>query len=368
MRLLFSIGILLLCPIFIYSQQASSDAVKTEIGKLGNAAYRIDVPQDWNHRLIVYYHGNSEKPVLYRTDRPNKVDEKYLSHGYAVIQSGYSATGWAVAEAFPETETLRKYFISKYGAPVKTYVVGQSMGGTLTMMTIELEPEKYSGALALCGRLDSSNEARQKAFAMRAAFDYYFPNLLPPLDPVPQNFHKSNKLQQKGEQALALNPIGAAAMRSLMRLHSDKDVVSAMLFTTFVVKDAQEKAGGNPFDNRNYIYTGSQDDRALNDGVLRYKSDPITMQFLVHNYTPTGRLLKPMLALNTTYDPVTNPSSIYPYELAVESEGRTENFVQQYVHADGHCHFTAQQIWIAFSELVDWVDHANRPVPGLLPK
>ncbi|MHB1838393.1 MAG: DUF6351 family protein [Acidobacteriaceae bacterium] len=335
---------------------------------LDNAAYRIDIPKEWNHRLVVFYHGYSEAPVIYKTSLPTSVDEEFLSHGYAVVQSGYSVTGWALGKAFPETEALREYFVSKYGKPSQTYVTGESMGGTLTMMTIEQSPERYDGALALCGRLDSSNEARQKAFALLAASDYYFPGILPSLDPVPHNFQVSKSLRQRVLQALDRNPKGATAMRALMELRSNKDVAGMMLFTVYVVKDAQEKADGNPFDNRNYIYTGSPDDRALNDGVRRYKADAIATQFFVRYYTPTGRLLKPMLALQTTYDPVTNPSSIYPYELAVEGEGRTDNFVQQYVHADGHCHFTPQQIDAAFSELVSWVDQGKRPAPGLLPE
>jgi len=54
--------------------------------------------------------------------------------------------------------------------------------------------------------------------------------------------------------------------------------------------------------------------------------------------------------------------------LAGFSQGRGQNFVQQYVDANGHCHFTSKQVWAAFSELVDWVSHGKRPEPGLLPE
>ena len=32
----------------------------TEVGVLGGAAYRIDIPSDWNGSLVVYYHGYAE--------------------------------------------------------------------------------------------------------------------------------------------------------------------------------------------------------------------------------------------------------------------------------------------------------------------
>lgn len=347
---------------------ATRPKVKTEVGTMDGAAYRIDVPKDWNHRLVVYYHGYSQRPIAYKDGPPSKFDDIFLTHRYALIQSGYSVTGWALAKAYPETEALREYFISKYGMPSESFVTGESMGGTLTVMTIEKEPEYYNGALPLCGRLDPSNGARQHQFAMRAAFDYYFPRILPPLDPVPRNYRVTNALFTKVVQSLREDPKGAAAMRCLLRVHSDQDLAHKMLLVTYIVMDAQEKAGGNPFDNRNYIYVGTSNDRALNAGVKRYAADPAATQFLVQYYTPTGRLLRPMLALATTYDPVTNPSHIYSYELAVERQGRAQNFVQQYVNANGHCNFTPGEIWTAFNELVNWVNEGKHPVPGLLPE
>lgn len=342
--------------------------VKTEIGMMDGAAYRIDVPRDWNCRLVVYYHGYRGKPVTFKPGPPTEFDNILLAHGYALIQSGYSVTGWALAKAYPETEALREYFISKYGRPAETFVEGESMGGLLTAMTIEKEPEYYNGALAMCGPLNPTNASLQHLFAMRAAFDYYFPGVFPPLDPVPSDYRATPALSQKVKRALQANPQGAAAMRSLLRLHSDQDVANKMLFFTYVFMDVQRKAGGNPFDNRNYIYEGTRDDRALNAGVKRYAADPEATQFLVQYYTPTGRLLRPMLALSTTYDTLVDPSLVYAYEFAVERQGRTQEFVQQYVNADGHCNFTAGQVWTAFSELVNWVNKEQRPAPGLLPE
>jgi pimeloyl-ACP methyl ester carboxylesterase len=342
--------------------------VKTEIGTMDGAAYRIDIPRDWNRRLVVYYHGYREEPITFKQGPPTEFDNALLAHGYALIQSGYSITGWALAKAYPETEALREYFISKYGKPAETFVEGESMGGLLTAMTIEQEPEYYNGAFAMCGPLNPTDAFLQHLFAMRAALDYYFPGVLPALDPVPRNYRVTQTLAREAERALQANPAGAAAMRSLLRLQSNEDVANNMLFFTYAIMDAQEKAGGNPFDNRNYIYEGTSDDRALNAGVKRYAADPEATQFLVQYYTPTGRLLRPMLALTTTYDTLVDPSRVYAYEFAVERQGRAQNFVQQYVNADGHCVFTPGQVWGAFSELVNWVNKEQRPAPGLLPE
>lgn len=356
-------------------QQAAPPATVTtsragtmEIGEQGGAAYRIDIPAQWNHKLIVYYHGYSEHPMTYSQKPASGFEQTFLDRGFAFVQSGYSVTGWAVEQAMPETERLRKYFVAKYGQPTETFVTGHSMGGALTMQTIEQAPYIYNGALALCGLLGPSDIHEQMSFAMVPAFDYYFPGLLPPLDPVPAGFAVSDALQEQLLQALNAKPAAAAAMRALTQLNSNRDVAKMTMFHLFFIQDMQRKAGGNPFDNRNYLYSGTADDRALNDGVRRYGPDGLAGQFLTRYYTPTGRVMHPMLALHTTYDQYINPSSIFLYTEEVNRAGFRENFVQQYVHADGHCNFSPRQVGIAFDELLGWVHQDKRPKAGLLPQ
>jgi pimeloyl-ACP methyl ester carboxylesterase len=370
----FFVAITLLAASVAFAQAPTQSTVSsvtkagtTEIGQTGGAAYRIDIPANWNHRLVVYYHGYSEKPVTYHGTARNSFEEVFLSRGFAIIQSGYSVTGFALERAMPETELLREHFVAKYGQPTETYVTGHSMGGALTMETIEQAPYIYKGALALCGLLGPSDLHEQQSFAAVAAFNYYFPGLLPPLDPVPSSFVISDAFQQKLERAVDANPTGAAAMRILAGVHSNKDVAQMTMFHLFVVQDLQHKAGGSPFDNRNYLYSGTANDRALNDGVKRYAPDKLAAQYSTRYYTPTGRLMRPMLAVHTTYDQFINPNSIFVYTEEVNRAGFSQNFVQQYVHADGHCNITSPQVGVAFDELLHWTHDGKRPVPGLLP-
>ena len=340
----------------------------TVLGSTAGAPWRIDIPAHWNHKLVVYYHGYSMRPVTFRQTPPNAFDREFLDRGFALIQSGYSHTGYAVQFALPETEALREMFVGRFGQPTATFVTGKSMGGELTMATMEQAPYTYNGALALCGLLGASDLHLEDMFAKVAAFDYYFPGVLPPLDPVPDSFQANGAFVQKLLRALDANPKGAAAMRQLRLLHNNNNLARTMMFHIFVIQDLQHKAGGNPFDNRNYIYTGTDDDRALNDGVRRYAAEGAAAQYLTRYYTPTGRLMHPMLALHTTYDPLINPTSVFPYTQTVTRAGFSENFVQQYVKADGHCNITPEQTGIAFDELLLWVRAGTRPKPGSLPQ
>jgi pimeloyl-ACP methyl ester carboxylesterase len=339
---------------------------------LSGAAYRIDIPNGWNHDLIVYYHGYAQHPVTFHgTERLTGQQAPLLERHYAVAESAYSQTGWALQQAFPETEALRRYFAKRFGQPHETYVAGRSMGGALVMITLELNPKPYLGGLDLCGSVGASSEEFDKRFALRAAFDSYFPGLMPPLVPVPADFTADQAERERIGAALRENPQGAAAMRALAGVHTDAELASDMAYFTFTIGDMQRRAGGNPFDNRNTIYSGtnpvnSTSDYELNDKVRRYAAKPGARLYLQRHYTPTGRLGRPMLALHTVYDPVVPVAQLAAYGHQVQSAGFGENLVQQYVHRDGHCNLTPDEVGQAFDELIEWTHGTARPVAGFL--
>lgn len=364
----------------------SSDELRTasgltEVGLLDGAPYRIDIPENWNHSLVIYYHGYVQRSVhnnlqqppfsYHAAERLVGLQLQVLERHYAVAQSAYSQPGWALQQAYPETESLRRYFDRKYTRPSETYIAGESMGGALVMVTLELNPGPYTGGLDLCGAVGPTSESFERRFALRAAFDVYFPGVMPPLVPVPPEYENTPALRERLAAALKANPVGATAMRSLTGWHSDHEVADEMAYFTYVIGDMQRRAGGNPFDNRNWIYTGSNpanvaSDFDLNDKVHRYVAQPLAREYLSHHYTPTGRLGRPMLALHTIYDPTVPAGQLALYAHEVEFAGFGPNLVQQYVHREGHCTMSAEERGRAFDELVRWTHGNVRPLPGLL--
>lgn len=337
-------------------------------GTLRGASYRIDIPAHWNHRLVVFFHGTSDAPVVFAANEaPSPMFTPILDQGYAVIQSGYSEGGWAIEAGAADTEHLRHYFARRYGMPTQTLAMGMSMGGSLIAHALETQPHVYAGALSLCGAVQPSDALLNQGFALRAAFDYYFPTVLGALVPVPDGFHPDDKTLAKIQAALDSSPQATQALLRWYGAARASNLAAIIADASGNTKGLQQRLHANPFDNADLIYVGSGDDYALNDGVQRYRADPRAAAWLSRWYTPNGQLRVPMLELHDTADPLVPANGVYNYVLLVQRSGHAGNFVQQYVNHEGHCVFTPAQIGAAFNELTTWVDAHARPHPGRLP-
>jgi pimeloyl-ACP methyl ester carboxylesterase len=354
----------------VTEQQLSvTDVGTTEVGRLQGVSYRIDVPKGWKHAgLLVYYHGYSAEEGKYSvSEKLGPLQAEAFRHGFAVVQSQFSVTGWALEHAVVETEALRKYFREKFGEPSESIVSGHSMGGALTLKTIEQSPKLYNGALAMCGPLVPTYDFMQMRVAQLAAFEYYFPGILPKVSAVPEDYRQTPELIAKLRAAVEANPKAQAAMTALSQVRGADDLARKAAYAAYIVKDFQQKAGGQPFDNRNLVYVGTEDDAALNRGVERYAGDPAAAQYLMQFFTPTGNLQRPLLEVHTIYDRLIPASTDEWYSNQVLRQGHEDNFALQYVEESGHCAFTAQQQAAAFDELLGWLHGGKRPASGLMP-
>jgi pimeloyl-ACP methyl ester carboxylesterase len=342
---------------------------RVEEGKIDQAAFRIDVPKNWNGMLVIYCHGYEAGPVAFGDREPlNPALNLLLVQGYAVAQSGFSVGGWAVKEAIQDTEALREYFIKHYRKPKETYVVGISLGGFLTLALMEKFQGIYDGGLALCGPLAPANWfLGRRVFDFRVVFDHYFPSVFPPLATIPTDYRPAPDITQQIEKLLEASPEKAAALARLSDTHTNSEIASNAIFFTYILMDLQRHANGNPFDNRDILYEAQPDDKSINDEVKRYVADRPSAAYLVKYYTPDGALRHPLLAIRTTYDPLIPAWVANKYLSIVEASGSEDLFAQQYVEREGHCAITDTEIARALSELVSWRHTGNRPQPGKLP-
>jgi pimeloyl-ACP methyl ester carboxylesterase len=346
----------------LFAQSApQSPPSAVESGAINGAAFRIEIPAKWNKGLVMYAHG-------YRTvgagpmnpDNPfaKAFRDVFLSRGFAFAESAYSAQGWAVKEGIEDTEALRRHFVAKYGKPAETYIIGHSMGGHITVATIERYPEAYQGALPMCGPLGASVDFFNNGlFDMLVTFEAMFP------DTIGSPYEPRADTAARVKAAIAAQPDRAAAYgRRFGRAVGD--LPPTLGFFHVIAAELKERAGGEPFDNRNRIYSGFGDDAALNRAVKRYAADPSAREYLRQYASPTGRTADPVLTIQTTSDSLVLGSDVTAYEVLTALAGTSDRFVARFVEAIGHCNFTPAQIGGAFDALLGWARHGKRPDAG----
>lgn len=361
-RSIIAVALLLtLCSLPALAQDQSGAQPKAETGAINGAVFRIDVPAEWNKGLVMYCHGYALAGTNPNLDGGKPLRDVFLSRGFAFAQSAYSVQGWAVKEGVEDTEALRRYFVSKYGPPKETIVLGHSMGGVITLATIEKYPEVYDGALPMCGPLNVSlNGLQERVFDMLVTFDFLFPKVVGSLTNLPKGVRLDTA---KVKAALEAAPDKATAFARRFSI-ATSDIPGTLAFFYEINRELQVRSGGNPFDNRNTIYDGFDDDVALNRGVQRYAAEAKAREYLRQHNAPTGRIQDPVLTMHTTYDPLVPGRYISEYDATVKVAGTQDLFVTKFVVARGHCNFTPAQTGAAFEALLQWVREQKRPEAG----
>src|SRR5262245_34209181 len=132
---------------------------RSSSGDIGGSPYRIEFPAQWNGSLVIAAHGYVPAGTRLPDWWPRyEFAPILLERGYAVASVGYSRQGWALAEAVPEAEAVRRLFVERYGKPKRSFMVGTSMGGLVTVASQEATPGAYDGGLSLCGAVAPAAE------------------------------------------------------------------------------------------------------------------------------------------------------------------------------------------------------------------
>lgn len=329
---------------------ASDSLAAVETGVLGNASFRIEVGDPWNGTLVMYCGGYSHKPRQFSsTSKSDAPVGALVANGFAVAESGYSRGGWNVAGAAEDVVRLVEHFTKVHGRPKRVIVLGLSLGGVVATALLEHHPELFQGGVALCAPIAPASWFFQ-AFALEdlTVFDYFFPNLLPLPGRSAHAAPANADLAAAIAKALGDAPEKANAVLRYTRLRSTKDLVLALVFYRSLLEDVATQSGGNPFGNAGTIYA---DLEQLNEGVKRYPATPHSREFVIANYTPSGKLKTPLIAVQTTYDPLI-PAAVQNYYGTVVSDESMPFFTQMVVNGAGHCAFPPDAVEKAMSLLL----------------
>ena len=373
------------------------------------AGWKIEVPPRWNGTLVLYSHGyvlpvgGQANPAV---AVPGTDGATWMAgHGYAVAGSSYASTGWALEDAFRDQIALLDLFSERVGQPKRTIAWGHSLGGIITAGLVELHPERFAGALPMCGVLAGGvgtwNQALDAAFS--------FQTLLAPAGSALQvagydsasgiaNLQLASQLlsaaagTQVGQARLALvfalgdtpgwfdpaspepGPTEYAAQQAAQGQWASRVTFP---FVFLLRADLERRAGGNPSWNVGVDYRKqlalSADEaevRALYsaaglslesdldrlNSAPRIAADPAAVDYLRRNIVFDGDLKVPVLTLHTSGDGLVPPENERAYADVIAASGHSDQLRQLFVHRAGHCSFTAAEQIAAFQALVRRLD------------
>jgi len=358
-------------PAALWADPPAGTTVVT--GEKFGALYGMYIPEDWNGDLVLYAHGFDPRQWPIALPEP-AIRDALLSRGFAVALSSYSDTGWAVSEGYKQTKGLLPIFYREFGRPSRTYVIGHSMGGLITLRLVEKHPGLFDGALPMCGVVGGTNLELDQILHVRTLFDYFYPGVL-----LPDALHVADATDPLDVMIPALTAM-VEDLRPVpgwyeIGLIADLDLPAtpALVFDAILIRlwgqggmDFLERTKGKSFwGNMDTEYSGSLDDLALNSLVDRYESHARGRAYARLWYETTGRLRVPTLTLHNGIDPLVPLSHEATYAVRVSNQGMSHNLVQRVSTAwqYGHCAFTVEEELGAFLDLVEWVEDGVVPTP-----
>lgn len=358
-------------------------------GTLGNgAAWRAEVPADWNGKVVLFAHGFRPGPANPAWDTGfDPTAQELIRRGYAVASSSYAATGWALETAVQDQLDTLAAFEQRFGEADRVIAVGRSMGGLVTSLMAEVPGADIDGAVSTCGLVGGgvalNNYQLDAAWAATEL-------LLPGEDVQLTGFTGPGQsdatiaaLRDALEEARgsAEGRARIALVAALLHTPTELDGVDAedpealaaaqaelVLQTLPTVIERRhtivEAAGGDSgwtagvdyarllrsSDQRHHVrhmYRIAGLDLAADLGALSRNAD-ITpdedgLEWMLRTSTPTGELQVPVLATHTLVDLLAPVEYQEEYAETVRRAGEQPLFRQAFVDREGHCTFTVAE-------------------------
>lgn len=403
-------GLLAIFWFFSLASSPAHAAVTTRTGTLSDGAtFLIEVPSPWNGTLLLYSHGyavpGSANPAQDVGDPATRA--ALLAGGFALAGSSYAHTGWAIEEALVDQIAVLDTFDAFFGKPTRTIAWGHSLGGIITAGLIQRNPQRFDGALPMCGVLSGGvatwNQALDSAFAFKTLLAFASPLQLVNITNPGANFVLSEQIlaaantTAQGRARLALSSalgdtpgwFDAAspepaednfATQAQNQFLWARNVDFPFVF--FLRAELEARAGGNGSWNTGVDYreqfersVDREEVRALyreaglnlNDDLdtlnhaARISANPASVDYLENNIIFTGNIDIPVLTIHTEGDGLVSNQNESAYRDTVEEAGNERFLREIFVHRAGHCTFTPAETVTALGNLISRMDTGRWP-------
>ncbi len=389
-----TLAVLALVPLLCEAQSRHIDGKHA-----AGARWAIDLPDTWNGTLLLYGRGyGSGPPDQAPETAPRGVKDWLLSQGYALAASSYTGAGWALEEAPNDQLEVLDAFTREVGKPRRAIAWGNSMGGLVSVALAERHPQRFAGALPMCGSVSGSvgmlNTALDGAFAFRTLLAPESDLRLVGVDDDRLNGDRAKRVLDAAwpkpegrarvllSAALAQLPTWTDAA-SAEPAPADFDALAeqihkAFLMGVFVPRTDQERRAQGLYSWNTGVDYGRQlarsgllplvrdayaragldmtKDLATLAAAPRIAAQPQAIAYMRANYVPSGKLSIPLLTLQTVGDGVTVPGTHGGYERIVREAGRSNRLGQLWLNAAGHCTFTPAEVATALRALEDRIE------------
>ena len=350
-------------------------------GVHAGAGYRIEVPKNWNGKLVVYCHGYRGAGAELTVSNPS-IRSYLIKNGFAWAASSYRTNSYDVKAGVMDTHALVTLFNGLIKKPKKTYIMGHSMGGHITAVAIEQYPKLFDGALPMCGVMGDCT-----------LFDYFLDyqvvaqwltdNVVSyPFPPDYTTVNIPDMISKLGGSPpgfpSTLSPQGVKLRTATKYLSGGTRPLFDTAFTAWgsfllgqgISYDTKSNlVPGIVNDNMDHIYqldddpALSDEERQLNAEVLRVAADPQGRRpnGLANIPYISGDIKIPVLSLHTVGDLFVPLLMQQVYARRVASQGKSDLLVQRVIRDVNHCGFTPAEQERAFADLVNWVEKGIKP-------
>lgn len=360
-------------------------------GVLGGAAYQIEVPANWNGKLVMYAHGYRGIGAAL-TVGPPSIRRHLIQQGYAWAASSYSKNYYDVRAGVEDTNKLANNFNAittaagrTLAAPSRIYITGHSMGGHITGAAIEAETAatainkvRYHGAVPMCGVMGDTELFNQftavqvtaQALAGQAA----------------------NPIDKWGDISAGVTAALFTTFPSVPTATGQKFIsvlqnitggprpmfAQGLTFPNSSFGNIWGSLGGdgtisgvlnaNVLDTRAYTYKIDGDDAgsaALNASALvvtpRADANRLRRDGLRWIPKVSGEFSIPVVSIHTLGDLFVPFSMQQTYKRRADAKGSGAWLVQRAIRGANHCDFTVAEQVEAFDAMVAWEQNGTKP-------
>ncbi len=369
-------------------------------GILKGAAYMVEVPANWNGKLVMFAHGYAGTGAALSV-APPAIRRHLLSTGYAWAASSYSTNYYDVRAGLEDTNALALAFnhiAAQNGrplaAPVRTYITGRSMGGHIAAAAVERETlatavnkVRYHAALPMCGVMADAELFNRFAGMQVAALA---------LAGVPnQPFSQWADVQDKVTSSL-FTSFPTAASPTLPIVTTAKGAQFASVVKNLTGGERPMFAQGFEYGGSyRFAYGGFGGDGTINGILSKSTLDTQALRYMIDGEPEASNALNaaaqkivaqldanrlrrdglrwmpavngafnvPVLSIHTLGDMYVPFAMQQSYLMRVTAQGSRHLLVQRAMRGAAHCDFTVAEQVESFEALAKWEQGGSKP-PG----